>query len=85
MSDHETITGHYCGQVQPHNAHTWETPPTYGSATFISIYQCAGASMTDAASAAFLRAAKDVSKAARIHEDSIRRASQPRNSPEVTR
>lgn len=36
------IAGHYCGQTQPHAAHTWQTPPTYGSAAFISTYQCAG-------------------------------------------
>lgn len=36
--------GHYCGQVQPHPAHVWQTPPVYGSATVISTYQCAGLS-----------------------------------------
>jgi hypothetical protein len=38
----ETIAGHYCGQRQPHAAHIWQTPPTYGAATFVSTYQCAG-------------------------------------------
>lgn len=36
------IAAHYCGQKQPHAAHVWETPPTYGSATFVQTYQCAG-------------------------------------------
>lgn len=38
----ENVAGHYCGQTQPHAAHTWQTPPIYGQATFISTYQCAG-------------------------------------------
>lgn len=37
------IAAHYCGQTQPHAAHTWQTPPIYGATTFISTYQCAGA------------------------------------------
>lgn len=36
------IAGHYCGQTQPHAAHTWQTLPTYGSAMFVITHQCAG-------------------------------------------
>lgn len=36
------IAGHFCGQWQPHAAHTWTTPPAFGSITFIGTYQCAG-------------------------------------------
>jgi hypothetical protein len=36
------ISGHFCGQWQPHDAHTWQTPAAYGAVTFIGTYQCAG-------------------------------------------
>ncbi|HET7736738.1 MAG TPA: hypothetical protein VFK52_12230 [Nocardioidaceae bacterium] len=36
------IAGHFCGQKQPHAAHTWQTPPTYGATYVIGVYQCAG-------------------------------------------
>jgi hypothetical protein len=38
----ETIAPDYCGQQQPHAAHIWHTPPTYGTTTLIQEHQCAG-------------------------------------------
>lgn len=41
----DNIAPDYCGQRQPHAAHSWETPPIYGSASFIVSHQCAGLSV----------------------------------------
>jgi hypothetical protein len=46
MSVHVTIGGHFCGQQQPHAAHTWQTPPVYGTSTYPAAHQCAGLSVT---------------------------------------
>jgi hypothetical protein len=38
----QTIAGQYCGQIQPHPAHVWETPRLFGSTTIKVPRQCAG-------------------------------------------
>jgi hypothetical protein len=38
----QTIAGQYCGQIQPHPAHVWETPRPLGSTTITAPRQCAG-------------------------------------------
>lgn len=43
-ADNGLIAKHYCGQAQPHAAHSWTTPPIYGTATITNYYQCAGLS-----------------------------------------
>lgn len=38
-----SIASQFCGQMQPHPAHWWQTPPTtYGAATLTEHKQCAG-------------------------------------------
>lgn len=36
------IADHYCGQLQPHLAHTWTPPAIAGVAMYVSVHQCAG-------------------------------------------
>lgn len=42
MSSNEGISGHFCGQQQPHAAHIWQTPQVYGSTSVVGTYQCGG-------------------------------------------
>ena len=37
-----TIGADYCGQKQPHSAHTWRDPGVYGSIQIRTERQCAG-------------------------------------------
>jgi hypothetical protein len=42
MTNPHGTAGHYCGQTQPHDPHTWQTPLTYDSTVTVPTYQCAG-------------------------------------------
>ena len=46
MSEHtpSDIAGQFCGQTQPHAAHVWQTPVSFGSVSVPMPRQCAGCS-----------------------------------------